>query len=162
MKTPLASPLFLLLGCGLLSGLGACQRQLFSGPTPPALLATDPAVRQLQFGYGSAYSSHRTTYTLRADGVLLAQAGIGLPTGSPPTAALKVPAAQARAAFRRLAALSADSLYFEQPGPHYYFLEGCTAAGQPVRLAWGRPDTLAPHGARQLYQQLQALLPPSL
>lgn len=162
MKTTPASPLGpLLLGATLLTGLGACQRHAFSGPTAPSALAADPTVRQLQFGYGSAYSGHRTTYTLQADGVLLTQSGIGLRPG-PATAAQRIPAAQVRTAFRRLEALPFDSLRFEQPGQHYYFLEGYTEAGQAVHLAWGRPDTLAPHSARLLYQQLQALLPATM
>jgi hypothetical protein len=161
MKIRFFSPLLPLLGAAVLGGLGACQRQAFSGPTPPALLTADPAVRQLQFGYGSRYSGLRSTYTLQADGVLLTQTGIGLPAG-PARAARKVPAAQVRAAFRRLEALPTDSLHFEQPGPHYYFLDGYTEAGQSVHLAWGAADTTAPHCARVLYRQLNELVPANL
>ncbi|MCC3159037.1 hypothetical protein LJ737_17470 [Hymenobacter sp. 15J16-1T3B] len=160
MKTNLVSPLLALLSAGLLAGLTTgCQRPAFSGPTPTAAAA--PSVRQVQFGYGSTYSGHRTTYTLQADGVLLAQAGIGLRPGAP-SAAQRVGAAQTRTVLRRFDALPADSLCFEQPGQHYYFLEGYTEAGQPVRLTWGAADTTAPHCARVLYRQLNALLPANL
>ncbi|RAK70103.1 hypothetical protein [Hymenobacter edaphi] len=160
MKTNFLSSLLALFGAGLLLGPAAgCQRPAFSGPTPAP--AADAAVRRLQFGYGSRYSGHRTTYTLQADGVLLAQAGLGLRPGTP-VAALRVGSAQARAALRRFDALPADSLGFEQPGQHYYFLEGYTAAGQSVHLAWGAADTSAPHCARVLYRQLSGLVPANL
>ncbi|GAB3832943.1 hypothetical protein [Hymenobacter jeollabukensis] len=160
MKTNFATSLLALLSASLLLGPTAgCQRHAFSGPTPTPAAA--PAVRQLQFGYGSRYSGHRTTYTLQADGVLLTQAGIGLRPGTP-VAALRVGPAQARAALRRFDALPDDSLGFEQPGQHYYFLEGYTEAGQSVHLAWGAADTTAPHCARVLYRQLNGLLPANL
>ncbi|GAB2966947.1 hypothetical protein GCM10027048_41970 [Hymenobacter coalescens] len=161
MKTSFVSPTLTLLGAGLLAALAGCQRHAFSGPTPPAKAsALRPEPRVLRFGFGSAYTGFRTTYTLQTDGALLAHAGQGRPSLGAAPAGLSIPPAQVRAIFRRLDALPADSLEFEQPGNHYYFLESATASGQPVRLTWGAPDAPAPYCARVFYRQLQALVPP--
>ncbi|WP_400190893.1 hypothetical protein [Hymenobacter sp. B81] len=156
MKTPFSS---LLLAAALLVGSAACQRS-FSGPVSPTEPLRTAADRTLYFGSGSRYTGYEQSFTLSTSGRVVMRQGLRTQAPAAPRL-LKVAPGAARSCFRRLDQLPTDSLQFDYPGNHYYFLESHTARGAAVRLVWGAADSTAPHAARVLYQQLQALLPPS-
>ncbi|MCC3159036.1 hypothetical protein LJ737_17465 [Hymenobacter sp. 15J16-1T3B] len=125
-----------------------CQR-------PP----TASSARSLRFGSGGGFAGLQTTYELYPDGRLTRRTSTPAAADAPATPLPPPPAAQVRACFRQLDALPTDSLQLDQPGNLTYFLDGQTRRGCPVHLAWGAPGAPAPHAARALYRNLQALLP---
>ena len=153
MRTPA-----FVLGLSLLVGFGSvsCTKKVAAQGGAPA---KGGPTRVIRFGSGGGFTGAVTTFALTNDGHLTRRAGTPTDTTQPAVRLASPPAAAVIRSFPKLDALSPDSLRLQRPGNLSYFLEGQTAAGQPVQLTWGYPGAAISPKARALYYELMALVP---